>query len=304
MTVEVAAMMVAGAATLAAGLILARPRFRAASGAERILVLGPILDAAALAVFSMEHLTAAHDLAPLVPHWLPAHLFWVYFFGVALLAAAISFILWKCVRWSASLLALFFLLVVVTLDIPGLPGHLHERLFWTLTVRELCFGAGAIVLAGSVWPRTSPVAVALLRSGRIIVAVVLLFYSVQHLLFPRFAPGVPLELRTPAWVPAPTLLAYLIGITLLLGGIGLLVRPTIRIAAAACGLVLLLLTAFFYVPIFVMEFHTAAVEGLNYIFDTLLFAGTVLLAGLGADDGQPVAQESSRISQEITALSS
>jgi uncharacterized membrane protein len=283
MTVEVAAMMVAGGAALAAGLALARPRFRASSCAERILVLGPVFAAAALAVFSMEHFTAAHDLAPLVPRWLPAPLFWVYFFGVALLAAAISFIIWRCVPWSASLLALFFLLVVATIALPSLPAHAHEHAFWTGAVRELCFAGGAMVLAGSVWPRGSPASVALIRIGRSIVAVVLLFYAIEHFLFPRFAPGVPLEKLTPVWVPAPFLLAYLIGITLLLAGIGLLLRPTIRIAAAACGIVLLLLTAFFYVPILALEFHTAAVEGLNYVFDTLLFAGTVLLAGLAAD---------------------
>lgn len=50
------------------------------------------------------------------------------------------------------------------------------------------------------------------------------------------------------------------------------------------GLMLLLLTAFFYVPIFAMEIHSPlAVEGINYVGDTLLFAGTVLLAGFGAD---------------------
>lgn len=47
---------------------------------------------------------------------------------------------------------------------------------------------------------------------------------------------------------------------------------------------LLLLTAFFYVPIFALEIHTElAVEGLNYVGDTLLFAATALLAGFGAD---------------------
>jgi hypothetical protein len=33
-----------------------------------------------------------------------------------------------------------------------------------------------------------------------------------------------------------------------------------------------------------MEIHSAlAVEGINYVADTLLFAGTVMLAGFGAD---------------------
>jgi hypothetical protein len=51
--------------------------------------------------------------------------------------------------------------------------------------------------------------------------------------------------------------------------------------------VLLLVTFFFYVPILVAELHTPlAVEGLNYVFDTMLFAATVLLAGLPADSSK------------------
>jgi uncharacterized membrane protein len=284
MTFEVAGMMGAGVAALIAGLILARARFRLASGADRVLVLGPVFEAAALAVFAAEHFTAARDLMPLVPRWLPGPLFWTYFVGAALLAAAISFIAWRHVRWSAMLLALLFLIIVATIDLPGLPRLWHERLFWTLTVRELAFAGGAMVLAGSIGARASSADVALVRVGRGIVATVLVFYAIQHFLFPRFVTGVPLEKLTPAWVPAPTVLAYLVGISLLLGGIGLWIRPAIRLAAAGTGLVLLLLTAFFYVPILATEFHSAlVVEGINYVGDTLLFAATVLLAGRAAD---------------------
>jgi uncharacterized membrane protein len=220
----------------------------------------------------------------IVPRWLPAPLFWTYFVGAALLAAAISFIAWRHVRWSAALLAVLFVIIVVTIDLPNLPKNLHERLFWTLTVRELAFASGAMVLAGSVWPRGSAAGIALVRLGRGFVAATMVFYAIQHFLFPRFVPGVPLEKLTPAWVPAPTLLAYLVGIVLLLGGVGLLLRPTIQVAAAGAGIMLLLLTVFFYLPIFVMEIHTPlAVEGINYVGDTLLFAGTILLAGYGAE---------------------
>jgi hypothetical protein len=48
--------------------------------------------------------------------------------------------------------------------------------------------------------------------------------------------------------------------------------------------VLLLLTVFFYVPILATEIRSPlAVEGVNYVGDTLLFAATALLAGFGAD---------------------
>ena len=288
MTLVVGGMIGAGIAALIAGLVLARARFAAASGASRVLVLGPVFEATALAVFAAEHFLAARDLMPIVPRWLPGPLFWTYFVGAALLAAAISFIAWRHVRWSATLLALLFLIIVATIDLPNLPKHIHERLFWTLTVRETAFAGGAMVLAGSVWPRGSSAGTALIRFGRGIVAATLVFYAIQHFLFPRFVPGVPLEKLTPAWVPAPTLLAYLVGITLLLAGVGLLIRRTIRIAAAGSGIMLLLLTVFFYVPILAMEIHSPlAVEGINYVADTLLFAATALLAGFGAESGMP-----------------
>ena len=63
-----------------------------------------------------------------------------------------------------------------------------------------------------------------------------------------------------------------------------MIRRTRSIAAASAGTVLLLLTVFFYVPILVTEIQSPlAVEGVNYVGDTLLFAATALLAGLGAD---------------------
>jgi uncharacterized membrane protein len=283
MSVVTWGMIGAGIAALAAGLFLVRGRFATASGAGRFLVLGPVFEAVALAIFAAEHFLTARDLSVIVPRWIPGALFWTYFVGAALLAAAISFIAWRYVRWSASLLALLFLIIVATIDLPNLPKHAHERLFWTLTVREMAFAGGAMVLAGSLWPRgksTGTAGTMLILLGRSIVACVFVFYAIEHFLFPRFVPGVPLEKMTPAWVPAPTLIAYVLGATLLAAGVGLMIHRTRRTAAAIAGTVLLLLTIFFYVPILITEIHSPlAVEGVNYVGDTLLFAATALLAG-------------------------
>jgi uncharacterized membrane protein len=277
-------MIGAGSVALLAGLFFVRARFAAASGAGRILVLGPVFEATALAIFAAEHFLSARALSAIVPRWIPGALFWTYFVGVALLAAAISFIAWRYVRWSASLLALFFLIIVATMDLPNLPKELHERLFWTLTMRETSFAGGAMVLAGSQWPRRRSAGTMLIMLGRLFVASTLIFYAIEHFLFPRFVPGVPLAKMTPAWVPAPTLLAYIVGATLLVAGVGLMIRSTRRTAAAFAGVVLLLLTIFFYVPILITEIRSPlAVEGVNYVGDTLLFAATALLAGFGAD---------------------
>ena len=92
------------------------------------------------------------------------------------------------------------------------------------------------------------------------------------------------------------------GITLVLGGVGLLIQRTTRIAAAFAGMVLVLLTAGFYVPIAVTEMNSAlALEGLNYVFDTMLFAGTILLAGRSAAS-EAISRPYPSAAREISAV--
>ncbi|WP_058187521.1 hypothetical protein [Terracidiphilus gabretensis] len=283
MTLEVWAMIIAGAVVLVAGLILAWPRFQSASGIDKIFALAPVFEAVPLAIFAMEHLFDAHDLMGAVPKWIPGALFWTYFFGVALLAAAISFILWRCVRLSATLLAIFFLIIVAVVDLPNLAAQFHDRIFWTLTVRELCFAGGAMVLAGSLTPCSAPMCRTLTPIGRTIVALVMIFYGIEHFFFLHNVPGVPLEKITPSWIPASAAITCFIGVVLILAGIGLFIRSTVRIAAASAGSILVLLVIAFYGPICVAQLSTNPVEGLNYVGDTLLFAATVMLAGFGAN---------------------
>ena len=91
---------------------------------------------------------------------------------------------------------------------------------------------------------------------------------------------------TPSWIPAPALISYFVGAALLFGGIGLFLPRTRRIAAAGAGTVIVLLTAFLYVPILVTEIHSPlAVEGMNYVGDTLLFGATILLVGFDFQTG-------------------
>jgi len=79
-------------------------------------------------------------------------------------------------------------------------------------------------------------------------------------------------------VPVPALWGYLCGVILVACGICLLLNKYARSAAACVGLVMAALTLFLYVPILLMNSGTEAlVEGLNYVADTLLFGGALLL---------------------------
>lgn len=283
-------MMAAGVAALVVGLVLARARFRAATGAGKVLVLGPVFEAVALGMFAAEHFTAARQLIGIVPKWLPGPLFWTYFFGAALAAAAISFVVWRCVRWSSLGLVLFFWVIVLTVDLPGLPKNAHDRFFWILMVRETCFSAGALVLAAHCMERTrfaQTLGDWFARVGRFVVGAVMVFYAVEHFLHLRNVPGVPLQKMTPGWIPGAMGIAAFVGVVLLVCGVWMMVGRRVSVAAAFAGAMLVLVVLLFYVPIAVTEMHTPlAVEGLNYIGDTLLFGATVLLAGWGAESAE------------------
>jgi uncharacterized membrane protein len=257
----------AGLAILIAGLLTRRRELAKARGLDELVVLGPVFMAAGIAVFGGEHLASPRVLMQIVPVWMPARLFWAYFVGVALIAAALSFVTMKYVRWSATLLGVMFLLFVLMIHAPNVVTNPKDRFLWTVALREIAFAGGAWALAGR----------RLAIVSRFLVAIPLIFFAAEHFLHPEFAPGVPLSKLTPAWVPARPLWGYLTGAVLLVAGMALLATQRSRFAVTCAGLVLTLLTLFLYAPILAMASQPAQItEALNYVGDTLLFAGAVL----------------------------
>lgn len=83
---------------------------------------------------------------------------------------------------------------------------------------------------------------------------------------------------TPAWVPFPALWAYLTGAVCFITGAALLINRRSRDAAVLAGFVMTFITVFLYLPILLMDRGTGqVVEGVNYVADTLMYAGTVLM---------------------------
>jgi uncharacterized membrane protein len=257
----------AGLTLLAAGLFAVRRELARAPGLEKLIVLGPVFYAVPLAVFGAEHLSGAQFLMQTVPPWMPGRLFWAYFVGVALVAAAVSILLRMYVRLSGTLLGVMFLLFVLMIHLPRAVANPKDRISWAIVLREIAFAGGAWALTAAPWAVAS----------RFMVGITMLFYGVEHFLHPEFAPGVPLAKLTPAWVPVGVLWGYLTGAVLLAGGVGLLAGKGSRIAATWAGLVITVLTWFLYLPILAMASQPSELtEGVNYVADTLLFAGTIL----------------------------
>ena len=115
--------------------------------------------------------------------------------------------------------------------------------------------------------------------GRIVMAISAIFFAAEHFLHPEFAPGFPLEWITPSWVLFPRLWGYLTGAILLAAGIALALNKKSRIAATSIGALMTALTLFLYLPILILVHGGTAPEineALNYVVDTLLYAGAAL----------------------------
>jgi hypothetical protein len=274
----VVSMCGAGIIVFVIALWAARTDIAQARGLDKFVALGNLCFAVPLAAFGALHLSAVEFVTPMVPSYMPWPMFWGYFFGFALLAASLSIATKILVGWSGLLWGIAMFLFVAMMDIPGALADPRDRFGWTLAIREMAFGGGGWILAGNAM--RGQAGSRLITVGRVVVAITAMFYGVEHFLHPLSRPGVPLEKLMPAWIPARLLIGYLTGAILLGAGAFMLLDKKPRMAATYLGTWIVLLVVFIYGPILIASLldPTTAIkiEGINYFFDTLLFAGTIL----------------------------
>lgn len=275
----------AGIVFLAAGLVVIRKKLISSHGLDRWVDLGPVFVAAPLATFGAEHFVAASSMAQMVPAYMPARLFWAYFVGCALVAAAISLVTVKFVRLSAALLGCMFLLIVLMIHLPFAVAHAGYRLGWNFVLRETAFAGGAWALAASQggesragkwnW---------MILFGRFSMAVAVIYFGLEQVFHPEFTPGVPDAKLTPIWIPVHAFWGYPVGAFLLVTGAALLINVKPRVAACCIGILMTLLSVFFYGAIMgVTRDPSQMTDAINFVADTLMFGGTALLVAGALD---------------------
>jgi hypothetical protein len=275
-------MCSAGILLFLIALWAAKNEIARASGLDKIVVLSNLCFAISLAVFGAEHLKGARAIMFGVPAYMPWRLFWAYFVGVALLAAALSIATKIQVRWSGLLFGIMMVLFVAMVHIPRIIANPKDRIPWVIVIREMSFAAGAWILAATTMRELNKST--LINVGRVLIAIAAIFFGVESLLHPAGCPGVPLEKLTPTWIPGHLLIGYLTGAILLVTGASILLNKKTRIAATYLGTWIVLLVLFIYGPILIVQLSDpntgVKVEGINYFADSLLFAGAILaLAG-------------------------
>jgi uncharacterized membrane protein YphA (DoxX/SURF4 family) len=247
-----------------------------ARGLDKLILLGPLFYAVPIAAFGTEHFMLTRVIASIVPAWIPWHLFWAYFVGACLIAAAFSLVTGIETRLAASLLALLFFLFVVLMDAPAWTHQPTNRFATALMLRELAFSGGPLGLAVSLTPQNQRGARILGIIARCFVAIPILYYSVEQFLHADHVPGIPLELVPPAWIHGHVLVTYLTAAVYAIAGPLLLIGWKPRAAATAIGAIVLFGIVAVYLPLGIVE--RASMElGVNYPMDTLMFCGTVLM---------------------------
>jgi uncharacterized membrane protein len=266
---------------LITALVAVGREFWMAQGLDKAYPLGRVSLAVPLAVFGAEHLTSPQAIMKLVPAWMPGKLFWTYLVGIALIAAALSFIFRIAIRLSATLLGIMFFCFVAMMDLPGAIAAPQSRFAWTLAARELAFSAGAILLAITSVTRERTRSENRIAIGTLyLIALITMFYGIEHFLHPECVPVVPLAKLTPLWIPLARFWTVLTGIILVIGAGAMFARNVSRQAAAALGGWVVLLVVSLYLAIMIGK---PDLEDLNYFADTLMFGGVLLVASRAYD---------------------
>jgi uncharacterized membrane protein YphA (DoxX/SURF4 family) len=268
-----------GAVVFATGLVVIflRGDWQKARGFDKLILFGPLFYAAPLAAFGTEHFTLTEAVASLVPAWIPWHEFWAYFVGACFVAAALSMVTRIQTRLAASLLALTFFLFVVLMDVPAWIQNPRDRIALALALRELSFSGGALALAASLTEQRRKCGAHIFATiARYFVAIPVLFYGFEQFMHGDHVPAVPLERMTPTWIPGHAIWTYLAAVGYTVAGIPLLLGKKTRAAATWVGLTVFFVELVVYVPIGVVD-RASLDNGLNYMGDTLMYCGAVLL---------------------------
>ena len=113
----------------------------------RFIPLSRFFFAAFLVLCGILHFVYVEFVKDLVPAWIPGHVFWTYFAGVALIAGGLGIAVPWTTRLAASLTALMIFSWVFLLHIPRALADLHNSNETTAVFEALAMAGIAILIA-------------------------------------------------------------------------------------------------------------------------------------------------------------
>jgi putative oxidoreductase len=113
------------------------------------LSLGRWLFAIPFAIFGLFHFMNAQAMADyVVPSYMPAKVIWVYLSGAGLIAAAVSMVTGKYDKLASTLLAVFLLILVALLHLPGaMSGGEGAQASMSMLLKDLSLSGASMMYA-------------------------------------------------------------------------------------------------------------------------------------------------------------
>lgn len=116
---------------------------------ESFIPVGRFFLAGFLILGGIEHFIYVQFVAGLVPAWIPGHIFWTYFAGVALIAGGVGICI-DMTSWLAAILSgLMIFLWVILLHIPRAAADLHNANETTAVFEALAMSGAAFLVAAT-----------------------------------------------------------------------------------------------------------------------------------------------------------
>jgi hypothetical protein len=86
---------------------------------EHLIPFGGFFFSVMLVAYGIDHFLYLKGISTMVPSWIPAHYFWTYFAGIALIGAGITITLRIQLKWVATLVAIMFFSWLVMIHLPN-----------------------------------------------------------------------------------------------------------------------------------------------------------------------------------------
>lgn len=110
-------------------------------------LIGRLLYALPFLGFGIENLVDAHGKAGIVPPYIPGGIFWIYFTGFAMVAAALALITGKQAREACLGLAVMLLIFIITIHLPHLANPQMKAMGLIQLYKDTSLMGAALVLA-------------------------------------------------------------------------------------------------------------------------------------------------------------
>lgn len=111
--------------------------------------LGRVIYCVPFLLFGVIHIKTGANMAGMVPSFIPGGVFWIYFTGVAMIAASIAIITGKQGRNACFGLVLMLLIFIITIHLPGLSNPQVKMIAMMSLLKDTGLMGGALVIAGT-----------------------------------------------------------------------------------------------------------------------------------------------------------